>query len=519
MTLLIVDDEKATREGLRAALNFTALGIDSVFEADNGLEGLKTASSVSPDIIISDVRMPRMDGVRMLERVRSFLPDCVFIFMSGYSDKEYLKAAIRLRAVRYVEKPLNFHEMEQAVKESIDLCRERMAHREAASVRDNVTASRLALCLTLPSIEKDAYELSYLRDRYGSDVRFSSCATILLQLRSDDSFVAPDLTPAEERIRRLRSHDPLQMISAEKHPGLFVIHILRQSALTPEDLSDAANALVSCLPAGTEYYAAVGAVVPAVIRLYSSYSEAAVLLEQAFFLPPRTICGISGQPETKGTPIDLNLSVQAVTDALRGRDREQAKKALRELSEILQGNTVFPRHTVRAAYYTIGSIIVELRRGSHLPPTELSASADNFIFELSSCFSFPEMHAILESEADALFRDLTEVSPESTQVYMIREYIRAHYDDPYLSTKEISEYIMLSASYACTIFKNETGKTLNQYLTEYRMEQAKKLLADPRVTVTSIAARCGYSDSNYFGKAFKKYTGTSPSEYRESLIG
>jgi two-component system response regulator YesN len=104
----------------------------------------------------------------------------------------------------------------------------------------------------------------------------------------------------------------------------------------------------------------------------------------------------------------------------------------------------------------------------------------------------------------------------NSSVYLIKEYISRHYSNPMLSTKEISGYASLSASYACTVFKNETGQTLNQYLTEFRLERAKELLADPRNNISDIASRVGYNDSNYFGKAFKKYSGQSPSEYRES---
>ena len=86
-----------------------------------------------------------------------------------------------------------------------------------------------------------------------------------------------------------------------------------------------------------------------------------------------------------------------------------------------------------------------------------------------------------------------------------------------LSVKDISDHVFLSTSYACTFFKNETGQTLNQYLTEYRMEKAKQLLSDPRYKITDISSRVGYSDGNYFGKSFKKYTGFSPSEYREKM--
>lgn len=104
MKLLIVDDEELTRTGLMTSINWASLGIEEIFQADDGLNGLEQARIHKPEIILCDVRMPRMDGITMLERLEKILPDSVPIFMSGYSDKEYLKAAIRLKAVNYIEK-------------------------------------------------------------------------------------------------------------------------------------------------------------------------------------------------------------------------------------------------------------------------------------------------------------------------------------------------------------------------------------------------------------------------------
>ena len=87
-----------------------------------------------------------------------------------------------------------------------------------------------------------------------------------------------------------------------------------------------------------------------------------------------------------------------------------------------------------------------------------------------------------------------------------------------LSVKDIGEHVALSTSYLCTFFKNETGKTLNQYLTDFRMEKAKQLLDNPRYRITEISSMVGYSAGNYFGKSFKKHTGSTPSEYREKNL-
>lgn len=121
MKLLIVDDEINTRKGIINRLPLKEMGITEVYDADDGINGLKAVSAFKPDIILTDVRMPRMDGVEMIYKVREQLPSCQVIFMSGYSDKEYLKSAIDLKAVNYIEKPINMNELLDALRTSVSL--------------------------------------------------------------------------------------------------------------------------------------------------------------------------------------------------------------------------------------------------------------------------------------------------------------------------------------------------------------------------------------------------------------
>ena len=107
MKLLIKDDEKLTREGIISSIDWTSLGVSEIYQADDGIHGLELAKNIQPDIVLSDVRMPRMDGIKMSCRLKELFPNISIIFMSGYSDKEYLKAAIKLKAISYVEQPID----------------------------------------------------------------------------------------------------------------------------------------------------------------------------------------------------------------------------------------------------------------------------------------------------------------------------------------------------------------------------------------------------------------------------
>lgn len=116
-TVLIADDEPMPRRVLQEYIPWNELSVTQVCLATDGEEAVEQARKFRPEIIISDIRMPHLNGLEMAAAVRQFLPDCQFIFLSGYSDKEYLKGAIRLKAANYVEKPLNLEEITAAVRE------------------------------------------------------------------------------------------------------------------------------------------------------------------------------------------------------------------------------------------------------------------------------------------------------------------------------------------------------------------------------------------------------------------
>ena len=116
-TVLIADDEPMPRRVLQAYIPWDELSVSQVYLATDGEEALAQARKFRPDIIVSDIKMPHLNGLEMAAAVREFLPDCQFIFLSGYSDKEYLKGAIRLKAASYVEKPLNLEEITEALRE------------------------------------------------------------------------------------------------------------------------------------------------------------------------------------------------------------------------------------------------------------------------------------------------------------------------------------------------------------------------------------------------------------------
>ena len=122
MNLLIVEDERMTREGLVESLDWTQIGVTKVFSAENGETGLYMAKRILPEIVLTDIRMPRMDGITMASRIREILPECRIIFLSAYSEIDYYKAAIDLKAIRYLDKPVEPEQLRAVITEAVADC-------------------------------------------------------------------------------------------------------------------------------------------------------------------------------------------------------------------------------------------------------------------------------------------------------------------------------------------------------------------------------------------------------------
>ncbi len=119
ISVLLVDDEKMPREVLKQYIDWKALKIASVEDAEDAEQALEMARKHRPDIVISDMKMPRMNGLELAGKIRQMYPECQFVFLSGYTDKEYLKGAIKLKAASYVEKPIDLQEITSVLKEIV----------------------------------------------------------------------------------------------------------------------------------------------------------------------------------------------------------------------------------------------------------------------------------------------------------------------------------------------------------------------------------------------------------------
>ncbi|GHU07521.1 hypothetical protein FACS1894151_01980 [Spirochaetia bacterium] len=179
--ILIAEDEVLTREGIRDHIDWQELGIDTVLTARNGMEAIDILKDRRADILLTDVRMPRMNGMDLSAIIRKRFPDCAIIFLSGYSGEAYLRSAITVKAEQYVKKPVNIDELTGLLKTVMGDIREREKARQQAAL-----SSRTALGLLLTIKQTERSEILTAMEGAGFK-EFVSCPLTCLLINTDSS--------------------------------------------------------------------------------------------------------------------------------------------------------------------------------------------------------------------------------------------------------------------------------------------------------------------------------------------
>lgn len=516
MKLLIVDDEKLTREGLKTSINWDSLGVFKLLEADDGLNALSVAKAEHPDIVLCDVRMPRMTGIQFVERLRELQPDISIIFMSGYSDKEYLKAAIKLKAVQYVEKPLNPLEVEDAILTAKE---ERLFHLktlENVNLDLKQKETQLALCLTKPYGENEALIHALIKDL---DIPFGlKYTTYIVKV---NSFAKEDILPEFNRF--LDSYHG-RVLHVNLHDSYHVFHVFREKEFTKQLYQDVENFLMSRFKHFGIFYIGRGSSVTGEAKVFQSYAACVAIMQSSFFFSPGTLLTplTSADEQTEKIYTEAPITnPENFENLLLEKNEEGVHQMLDRLYAYYHENNHALPSQAKGFYFRLFTSIKDVTKRLSLPVfadnSSVPANEETIMETLENVFTFDSLHGLLTQGVNEFFESLKTLTPEDSTIYLIKDYISHHYGREDLSIKEISDHAFLSVSYMCTYFKNLTGKTINQFLTDYRMEKAMQLLKDKRNPITDISAKVGYSNSNYFSKSFKKYTGVTPSKYREEL--
>lgn len=505
MKVLIMEDEMQTRQGIAEGVPWQTFGITEVYTAKNGEMGYEMARDHRPDIILSDIRMPRMDGITAAKRLRRVLPGCSLIFISAYPEKQYFKEAIRLKSVSFVEKPVDMGELENVLREAVEEQSRGKLQEEEREKAFLYSAQQLVTRLNRNRFEsREACRRELMTAGIQAD-EYRLFATILVRYyrgadREDEARWNYFCESAEKKALLA----PARVLAGQKQSDLIVFHLFMRRE---EELFSVRAWLKKETAQLRRIYILEGSTQRSYMKLHESYNDAVLQVNRAFYLPYGEL--VSGGESDIVMTLDLGGWMAEFTERLRTGRLQELPELLESYRQQILGRRKV-HYTVIQEFYLY--LYGELDRYMEQNARYAGEQRDAYTGALMKYGNFEEYHgallAMLENMQSAGDAD------EDDIVARIRKYVAQNYRNPWLSIGEIAEAVKKSVSHVCVVFKRETGETLNQYLTETRMEAAKAYLDNPRNSVKAVARECGYTDSSYFTRAFKKYTGKTPSEYR-----
>jgi two-component system, response regulator YesN len=534
MKLCVIDDIKSVVDMVTTRIPWEEHGIVVAGSALDGEEGLELVRRTMPDIVLSDIRMPKMDGLEMTKRILEFAPHSKVIILSAYTDFTYAQQAIRLGAFDFVKKPFSVEEIAGVVLKA------RAAREAELEEKAQVLAMEKRIKDSMPVLRQEYFHLlmHHQTDMVNAMKRWEFLH-IEMEPRHFAVLIA-EIDQFSEKYQGMPVQEmelvrfSLQNIMEETIAGYTKGIIFRESMNRyvcvvnsgDDDLSGSiAEACCSNIAAYTKFTISVGVglVAEAVNQLSHSYQQALKALSYHFYtggngaLSYKTIAdGHHSVPEYS------SVQEQELLFAFRSGNREKSFPLLDGLFRGLAGAAPLPEPDyVENIGYELASklyrVLLETSPADQLRPFE--SKLEEIKGSGRASFSFQRLQALLRelvSEGcDLIERNRKHESKRT--IHQAMEYIRTHLHLD-LSLEHCARQFNFSAGYFSNLFKKEAGMSFQQFVIQEKMEKAKAMLVEDH-QVQEIAQELGYEHRRYFSDVFKKYTGMTPSEFRESYLG
>lgn len=525
--VFLADDEIVIREGIRNNVPWEQTEFALAGEAPDGEIALSMIQDIKPDILITDIKMPFMDGLQLCRSVAQTMPWMQVVILSGYDEFAYAKEAISLGVNDYLLKPVNAQELLQALSRIGErIQEERKKQADLQALKDQFASSSRFM---QEKLLKELFSPELQKGDMGEFLERSRRLHMsLLAKRYLVMLVSPGYTDMryEESIAVLGALKRLCDLSAGavhlcEIGGLPVLIVLGDNE---NDLEERAYGFAQSAKYGIEQAASIpvqlsiGSAVSNLWEVRDSLCAAqAVLRTMGAFQEEnnkRQIMGIHDVGITPGLSL-LNLDVVPIGEQLQYATQEDVEKILKHYVDSLGDMAM---HSAMIANYVYVEIMLAasriIKENGGIPQEVMPEMARQSLDESTMTVEdvLPLVRGIL-SKAIA-YRDQQSSTRYGMVIRRAQAYLNEHYQNPGISLHDVAKHVALSNNHFCTVFSQETGSTFTEYLTGLRISKAKELLRATSMRSSDIAYQVGYNDPHYFSYLFKKNAGLTPRDYR-----
>lgn len=517
--VFLVEDEVVTREGIRDNVDWKANGFEFYGEATDGDMALPLIQAIKPDVLITDIKMPFMDGLQLSKIIRERMPWVKVIILSGHDEFEYAQEAIKLGVNEYLLKPITVLEMHKVLKKlALQLDHEKNEKENLKKLQEQVEENqavlreRLLLQIVTGSIPStEAIEKGQL---LGLDLVARCYWIIILKIekREDpEKFNYSGYQHVQEIISRLIGNNPDIYLLKKDWEEL----VLLMKGNTPRYLEEESNLLLGSIKkelenTGFRLSIGIGSQKNRIADIYQSFLEAFVSIQNAADKEK----GNSKQVLEKAELLKINKS--AVETYLNCGVKEDCLEFFDAYIQPL-GETALKSYLIK------NYIFMDVAMATAKLVNDLGGNIDIVIPELNSIETILADIKTIEQLKDQTCRILVkalsfrdgQTSGQHTRVIgQAKEYIDKHFMKPDLSLFEVASQVNLSSSHFSVVFSQGTCQTFKEYLTSTRINKAREMLRSSSLSSNDIAYQVGFNDPHYFSYVFKKNTGFSPTEFR-----
>lgn len=528
--IMLVDDEEEVRKAIIRKMDWEQLGFEVVGDAENGEDALEKLEQFEPDVIITDIRMPYMDGLTLTARIREKYPSMKILIFSGFDDFEYAKQAIKLNVTEYILKPVNGQELAvilKRIRESLD---------EEIEQRRNINSLRESYLGSLPML-REIFLNNLVRG-------ITDVAAVVPKMRE----YGIDILDARKWLAAVIHVEKVERIETQElsmHQELIPISVreLLEDCLKPYCRFVIFNSIeeITVIAAIDEHNTQTGLInlfndickesrrmlevtitvgvghsCDTLQEIGSSYQTAVDALGYGAIVGKgKTIYINDVEPVSRGKLQFSTKDEEELTAAIKFGSGDMIENVLQRLSACMDDAKVHARQ-YQVYMLSIVNCLIRLMQQYDLDVDDMFDSKAQYEDVVAGICRREEFADRIVPIACRMNEAMNRERDNTTRrvIQEAKEYIREHYSDPELSVETLCRHLHMSPAYFSTVFKRETGQTYINYLTEVRLKKAVELLNETDDKTYMIAQKVGYQEQNYFSYVFKKRYGVSPTKYR-----
>ena len=537
LKVFLVEDEFVVREGIKNNIDWIEEGFKFCGDAADGELAYSIIINEKPDIIITDIRMPFMDGLELSRLVKKELPQCRIIILSGHEEFSYAQEAIKIGVTEYLLKPVSSTELIKTIKcVGQQITKERMEKENFERYRREMEENEVDLKRKLfNEMIEGSLSTAVMLERgkaRGLELSASNYQLILLKYNFNgrDEIYSSELLAVNKEINRINSSF-INIIAFDRAIEGIALLLKGESV---EELEATGREYISKIKEAfshypdMHYFGGIGEPVGRLSLLSNSFDSAARVFSHRFISDKSAIVSIK---ELSTQNLNVNKSC-SYFDAIEinGLNLKKAELFLRSgekgeinffIEEFLSGisnigerSFLLKQYILMNIYFTTLTFLKEI--GASVVTVEEPFDGPELMYErvndIQKVSSYIERIFKVAIEK----RDMISTKRYHRMIEQAKEYINEHFSDEGISLNETAAYVNISPNHFSAVFSRETGKSFIKYLTDLRIGKAKEMLKCTDLRCSDISSAVGYRDPHYFSYLFKRLQNCSPVQYRNS---